>query len=62
MILILFAVLCWTTINAANFTEEAIWEELKQKRTSFIYDAVGQRGYARSHSPTFPLSNYIMSL
>lgn len=42
-----YPVFCWTTINASNFSEEAIWVELKQKRTSFIYNAVGQRGYER---------------
>jgi len=30
----------WTTLIPANFSEEAIWEELKAHRTSFIFDVV----------------------
>jgi hypothetical protein len=30
----------WTTLIPANFSEEAIMEELKAKRTSFIFNAI----------------------
>jgi len=30
----------WTTLIPANFSEEAIFEELKARRTSFIYNAI----------------------
>ncbi len=39
---------CYTVLNAEEFTEEAIWAEIKAKRTSFIYDAYPAYGYVQS--------------
>ena len=33
-------VYCWTTLNATDFTEEAIFEELKARRTGFIFTGI----------------------
>jgi hypothetical protein len=38
----------YTVLNAEEFTEEAIWAEIKAKRTSFIYDAYPAYGYVQS--------------
>ncbi|MHA1305560.1 MAG: hypothetical protein ACTSPI_17810, partial [Candidatus Heimdallarchaeaceae archaeon] len=32
------AVYAWTTLNVSEFSEEAIFQELKAKRTGYIYD------------------------
>lgn len=37
----------YTVLNAEEFTEEAIWAEIKAKRTSFIYDAYPAYGQER---------------
>jgi hypothetical protein len=34
-------VFAWTTLVADNITEEAVWNELIHKRTSFIYNGLG---------------------
>jgi hypothetical protein len=33
----------WLTINAANHTKEAIMEEIRHRRTSFLFDPSGTR-------------------
>jgi predicted metal-dependent phosphoesterase TrpH len=38
------AVHAWTLLEAAEYTEEAIMQQLRDRRTSFIYDAYGRRG------------------
>jgi predicted metal-dependent phosphoesterase TrpH len=42
------AVNSWTTLNVSEFTEEAIFNELKARRTGYIYDAAGS-GYDVEH-------------
>jgi hypothetical protein len=46
----------WTTIIAKNFSEEAVWQELKERRTSFIYNATDSpyKAYA-----TYTAQNWI---
>ena len=34
------AVYCWTTLNVTEFTEEAIFAEIKARRTSFIFNGI----------------------
>lgn len=38
----------YTVLNAETFSEEAIWAELKAKRTNFIYDAYARPGKERN--------------
>ena len=45
------AVYCWTTLNASEFTEEAIFAEIKARRTGFIFDSKST-GYPFVHSKT----------
>ncbi|MCG3220927.1 MAG: PHP domain-containing protein [Candidatus Heimdallarchaeota archaeon] len=34
-------VYAWTTLNVSEFSEQAIFDELKEKRTGYIYDSFG---------------------
>ncbi len=53
----------WTTLNASEFTEEAIFNELKARRTDFIYDFAGspydvEHKRNRAYTIVFPLIEF----
>jgi len=47
----------WTTLIPSNFSEEAIFEALKSKQTSFLYNAIAS---PYSASPQTTVSNYVL--
>ena len=53
----------WTTLNVSEFTEEAIFNELKARRTDFIYDPAGspydvEHKRNRAYTIVFPLIEF----
>jgi len=53
----------WTTLNAFEFTEEAIFNELKARRTDFIYDPAGspydvEHKRNKAYTISFPLIKF----